>query len=127
MTVKNNTKVLYSNSIGKKFEKRGDTIDLRSIKVDPSKTGKERIRGQITGWFDGRHRHGKKGEKMPVSQEEIDKSVEAFLKKGGKITKLEPGIARMVDDDEEESNEDKFDFSLSIEKLLSIKINEMKY
>ena len=130
--VKNNT-ATYKNYLGKEFSKKGDTIDLRNIRsplMSKNENGKEIIRNQIGTWFADKRARRENGDIMPISQNQIDKSIEAFLKKGGVIQKLEPGNARMVDEDFSEGSEDEDDRfvpSLSIEKLLTMKINEMNY
>ena len=124
---------VYKNSLGKEFSKKGDTIDLRNISsplLDGHEKGREHIRNQIGTWFAKKRAYLAHGDVMPISQDQVDKSIEAFLKKGGVIKKLEPGIARMVDEDfseEMEEGNDKLSSDLSIEKLLTMKINEMRY
>lgn len=124
---------VYKNSLGKEFSKKGDTIDLRNISsplLDGHEKGREHIRNQIGTWFAKKRAYLEHGDVMPISQDQVDKSIEAFLKKGGVIKKLEPGIARMVDEDfseEMEEGNNKLSSDLSIEKLLTMKINEMRY
>lgn len=127
---------VYKNSLGKEFSKKGDTLDLRNIQTPLTEgkngkdLGREIIRDQIGTWFAKKRAYLAHGDVMPISQDQVDKSIEAFLKKGGVIKKLEPGIARMVDEDfseEMEEGNDKLSSDLSIEKLLTMKINEMRY
>ena len=133
-TTNNNKKPeVYKNSLGKEFSKKGDTINLRNIRnplLDNKENGREHIRNQIGTWFAKKRAYLEHGDVMPINQDQINKSVEEFLKKGGVIKKLKPGIARMVDDnfyEEIENDDDKLSSDLSIEKLLTIKINEMRY
>lgn len=96
--------------------------------------GKKLIRDQMSEWFaESRAKKErfmkKKSIPTPVSQEEIDEQVKKFLEKGGVIKKLEPFDTILQDEsDEEDSDYDELnDENFGIKKILSIKINEMRY
>jgi len=69
----------------------------------------------------------KKPEPKTITQEEIDEHVKNFLKKGGEIKKLEPFDAIIEDEDEDTDEDDIHNVNYGIKKILSIKINEMRY
>lgn len=131
-TQQNKKPILYKNSLGKGFLKKGDTLDLRGIRTPLTEgksgkdLGKEIIRSQIGTWFADKRAKKEMGDVMPISQDDVDSAIDAFLKKGGVIKKLEPGIARMVEDDfsEEPLEDSEID---KLEKILTLKINEMRY
>jgi len=94
--------------------------------------GKELIRHQMGEWFaQSRAKKerfmNKKPEPKTITQEEIDEHVKNFLKKGGEIKKLEPFDAIIEDEDEDTDEDDIHNVNYGIKKILSIKINEMRY
>lgn len=96
--------------------------------------GKELIRKQMGEWFaESRSKKERfmKKEAHPkvITQEELDEHVKAFLNKGGTIQKLKPFDTLPRDENEEESDEfDEInDTNHGLRKLLSMKINEMRY
>lgn len=98
--------------------------------------GKELIRKQMGEWFaESRSKKERfmknKKEGTPITQEDIDKHVQAFLKKGGTIQKLEPLNSFPKTDSEIEEDVDEFDeindTNYGLRKILSMKINEMRY
>ena len=94
--------------------------------------GKELIRQQMGEWFaESRAKKErfmkKKPALKPVTQEELDEHVKNFLKKGGQIKKLEPFDVIPEDEEEDSEEDDIHDVNYGIKKILSIKINEMRY
>ena len=94
--------------------------------------GKELIRQQMGEWFDESRAKKerfmkKKPAPKPVTQEELDEHVKNFLKKGGEIKKLEPFDVIPEDEEEDSDEDDIHNVNYGIKKILSIKINEMRY
>lgn len=94
--------------------------------------GKELIRQQMGEWF-AQSRAKKerfmnnKPDPKPITQEELDEHVKNFLKRGGEIKKLEPFDVIPEDEDEDTDEDDIHNVNYGIKKILSIKINEMRY
>ena len=109
-------------------------INKKAEQLVGKELGKKLIRDQMSEWFaESRAKKErfmkKKSIPTPISQEEIDEQVRKFLEKGGKIQKLDPFDTILLDEEDyEDSDYDELnDENFGIKKILSIKINEMRY
>ena len=96
--------------------------------------GRELVRKQMGEWFaesrSKKERFMKKeGIPKPITQEEIDEQVQKFLQKGGTIQKLRPFDVLPMDENDEDFEEEIeiSDTNYGLRKLLTMKINEMRY
>lgn len=110
------------------------SINKRAKQLVGKELGKKLIRDQMSEWFaESRAKKErfmkKKSIPTTISQEEIDEQVKKFLEKGGVIQKLEPFDTILQDEsDEDDTDYDELnDENFGIKKILSIKINEMRY
>ena len=95
--------------------------------------GKKLIRDQMSEWFaESRAKKErfmkKKSIPTPISQEEIDEQVKKFLERGGTIKKLASVDFVPFEEEEDLDDMDEInDNNYGIKKMLTLKIDELRY